>query len=262
MANREKKKKMVLNVLPYISVISLFVGWQLVVTLDIIPNVLLASPIQVAKMFIYKLSHAQPDGFVLWVHTVVSLKEALLGYFLALVIGIPLGMLMGWFKPVEGLVGPIFEMLRPMPAIAWIPLTIFWFGIGLTGKVFIIFLSGLVACVINSYTGVKMTNPTLIRMARTYGATNWEIFFKICVPSSLPMVFGGLQVALAACWTTLVAAEMIAADSGLGFMITMGRRLIKTDLIMLGMVMVGLTGVVISVIIDKIETRLIAGVRR
>lgn len=256
------KKEIVLKVLPYLSLISLFMVWQLVVTLDVIPNTLLASPIQVVKMFIYKLTNSKPDGYVLWVHTVVSLKEALLGYLLALAIGIPLGMIMGWFKPVEGLIGPIFEMIRPMPAIAWIPLTIFWFGIGLSGKVFIIFLSGLVACVINSYTGVKMTNPTFIRMARTYGATNWEIFWKICIPSSLPMVFGGLQVALAACWTTLVAAEMIAADSGLGFMITMGRRVLRTDLIMLGMVMVGLTGVVISVIIDKIESRLVAGVRR
>lgn len=261
MAKREKKE-IILQILPYLSLISLFVGWQLVVYLGIIPNSLLASPIQVVKMFIYKLTQAQPDGYVLWVHTAVSLQEALLGYLLALVIGIPLGMFMGWFNLVEGLAGPIFEMLRPMPAIAWIPLTIFWFGIGLSGKVFIIFLSGLVACVINSYTGIKMTNPTLIRMARTYGATNWEIFYKICIPSSLPMVFGGLQVALAACWTTLVAAELIAANSGLGFMITMGRRVLRTDLIMLGMVMVGLTGVLISFIIDKIERRLVAGVRR
>lgn len=107
-----------------------------------------------------------------------------------------------------------------------------------------------------------MTNPTLIRMARTYGASNWEIFRKICIPSALPMVFGGLQVALAVCWTCLVAAELIGADQGLGFLITMGRRLLKPDMIVLGMGMVALTGVIISYIVDKIEKRLVAGLRR
>lgn len=259
---RKDNREIIIKILPYLSLISLFVGWQLLVDRGVIPNTLLASPTQVVKMFIYKLSNAQPDGYVLWVHTLVSLKEAVFGYILALVIGIPLGLLMGWFNVFEGLVRPIFEMIRPMPAVAWIPLTIFWFGIGLSGKVFIIFLSGFVACVINSYTGVKMTNPTLIRMARTYGASDWEIFCKICIPSSLPMVFGGLQVALAACWTTLVAAELIAADSGLGFLITMGQRLLKTDMVMLGMFMVGLTGVVISLIVARIESHLVAGTRR
>lgn len=253
---------LVLKVLPYLSVITLFLVWELIVDLGIVPNTLLASPIQVVQMFFYKLSNAKPDGFVLGVHTLVSLQEALIGYVLALVIGIPLGLAMGWFTVVEGLVRPIFELIRPIPPVAWIPMTIFWFGIGMTGKAFIIFLAGLVACVINSYTGVKMTNPTFIRMARTYGASNWEIFTKICIPSALPMVFGGLQVALAACWTCLVAAELVAADSGLGFLITMGRRLLMTDMIVLGMIMVGLTGVIISFIVDKIERRLVAGIRR
>jgi NitT/TauT family transport system permease protein len=146
--------------------------------------------------------------------------------------------------------------------VAWIPLAIFWFGIGLTGKVFIIWACGVVPCVINAYTGVRMTNPTLIQMARTYGASDWQIFTKICVPSALPMVFGGLQIALALAWTTLVAAELIAANEGLGYLITMGRRLLRPDMIVLGMIMVGLTGWVIGNIIDRIERRLTAGLER
>ena len=169
---------------------------------------------------------------------------------------------MGWFSVAEGLARPIFEMIRPIPPIAWIPLTIFWFGIGISGKVFIIWLGGIVPCVINSFTGVRMTNPTLIQMARTYGATDWQIFTKLCIPSALPMVFGALQIALAYCWTTLVAAELLAADTGLGYLITMGRRLAMPDLVVLGMVMVGLTGAVIGVAIDRVEKRLLAGIRR
>lgn len=252
----------VLKYIPYVSIISFFLVWELVVDLGIIPRTLLASPVQFLELFVYKLTNASPDGAVLSVHILTSLEEAIIGYVLALVIGIPLGLAMGWFVVVEGLARPIFEMIRPIPPIAWIPLAIFWFGIGLPGKVFIIWASGFVPCVINSFTGVRMTNPTLIKMARTYGASDWQIFRQICIPSALPMVFGGLQVALAACWTALVAAELIAADKGLGFLITMGRRLIRPDMIILGMLTVGLTGVIIGVIVDRIEKRLVAGVRR
>lgn len=258
----ENRSNTLLKLLSALSLLTLFLGWQLIVDFEVVPNTLLASPKQVIEMFIYKISNANPDGAVLWVHVMTSLQEALTGYLLALVIGIPLGLAMGWFVVVEGLARPIFEMIRPIPPVAWIPLAIFWFGIGLAGKVFIIWASGLVPCVINSFVGVKMTNPVFIKMARTYGATDWEIFRDICIPSALPMVFGGLQVALATSWTALVAAELIAADTGLGFLITMGRRLLKPDMIILGMMMVGLTGVIIGIIIDKIEKRLVAGVNK
>ena len=107
-----------------------------------------------------------------------------------------------------------------------------------------------------------MTNPVHIQMARTYGASDWQIFTSICVPSALPMVFGALQIALAYCWVTLVAAELRAADKGLGYLITIGRMLGRTDLVMVGMVSVGIAGAIIGFIIDKIESRLLAGIRR
>jgi ABC-type nitrate/sulfonate/bicarbonate transport system permease component len=256
------KDSRILKYLPYLSVAGFFVFWQLLVDLDVVPNVFLATPTQVVSLFIDKLTNESPDGAVLLVHVWTSLQEALLGYILALVIGIPLGLLMGWFVMAEGLARPLFEMIRPIPPVAWIPLAIFWFGIGLSGKVFIIWASGIVPCVINSFVGVRMTNPTLVQMARTYGASDWQIFRQICIPSALPMVFGALQIALAASWTTLVAAELIAADTGLGFLITMGRRLLMPDMIVLGMLLVGLTGFIIGLIIDRIERKLLAGIRR
>jgi ABC-type nitrate/sulfonate/bicarbonate transport system permease component len=256
------KDSRILKYLPYLSVAGFFVFWQLLVDLDVVPNVFLATPTQVVSLFIDKLTNESPDGAVLLVHVWTSLQEALLGYILALVIGIPLGLLMGWFVMAEGLARPLFEMIRPIPPVAWIPLAIFWFGIGLSGKVFIIWASGIVPCVINSFVGVRLTNPTLVQMARTYGASNWQIFRQICIPSALPMVFGALQIALAASWTTLVAAELIAADTGLGFLITMGRRLLMPDMIVLGMLLVGLTGFIIGLIIDRLERKLLAGIRR
>ena len=127
-----------LKITPWVSFIGFFVVWQLLIDTEIVPRILLASPVEVGKLFIDKLTNPDPDGALLMTHTMISLFEALLGYVLALVIGIPLGLLMGWFAVAEGLARPLFEMIRPIPPVAWIPLAIFWFGIGLTGKVFII----------------------------------------------------------------------------------------------------------------------------
>ena len=256
------RQPLLLTMLPVLSLASFFFGWQALVSFGIIPNELLASPTQVFHAFLDKLHDPMPDGAILSAHIWTSIKEAFIGYSLSLLVGIPLGLAMGWFRVVEGLVRPIFELIRPIPPIAWIPLTVFWFGIDLTGKVFIIWIAGIVPCVINSYVGVRMTNPALIQMARTYGANDWQIFKGLCIPSALPMVFGALQIALAYCWTNLVGAELLAADSGLGYLITMGGRLIRPDIVLLGMICVGVSGAFIGVIIDYIEKTLLAGIRR
>jgi ABC-type nitrate/sulfonate/bicarbonate transport system permease component len=253
---------LLLRILPVASILLFFGMWQGLVDFKIVPNTMLASPTQVMALFWEKLFVTDPDGALLSTHAWISIQEAFEGFFLSLLVGIPLGLLMGWFTVAEGLARPIFELIRPIPPVAWIPLTIFWFGIGIPGKVFIIWLSGIVPCVINSYVGVRMTNPTLIQMARTYGATDWGIFTKICIPSALPMVFGAMTISQAYCWTTLVGAEYLAADQGLGYLITMGRRLAMPSMVVLGMICVGLTGVAIGIVIEKIEKRLLAGIRR
>ncbi len=253
---------LLLKILPVASIVVFFGIWQAIVDFGIVPNTMLASPTQVMVLFWEKLFQANPDGAVLAVHAWVSIQEAFAGFFLSLIVGLPLGLLMGWFSVAEGLARPIFELIRPIPPVAWIPLTIFWFGIGIPGKVFIIWLSGIVPCVINSYVGVRMTNPTLIQMARTYGASDWDIFKKICIPSALPMVFGAMTISQAYCWTTLVGAEYLASDQGLGYLITMGRRLAMPSMVVLGMICVGLTGVAIGIVIERVEKRLLAGIRR
>ena len=256
------KKPLSLILLPVISVVTFLLVWQVIVRYDIVPQSMLASPSQVGARLLDKFGNPNPDGATIAVHAWVSAQEAFIGYLLCLVIGLPLGLFMGWFTVVRGIARPLFELIRPIPPIAWIPLTIFWFGIGLWGKVFIIFLGGVVPCVINAFVGVRMTNPTLIAMARTYGASDWQIFVHLCIPSALPMVFGALQIALACCWTNLVGAELLAADQGLGYMITMGRRLALPELVVLGMIAVGLTGALIGIGIDMVERRLLAGIRR
>ena len=256
------KQPLLLTILPYISIIIFFAFWEGVVRTGIIPNTLLASPSQVFAAFIDKLSNPNPDGAIMATHAWTSIQEAFIGYVLSLVVGIPLGLAMGWFNVVEGLFRPIFELIRPIPPIAWIPLTVFWFGIGLAGKVFIIWIAGIVPCVINSYVGVRMTNPVFLQMGRLYGATNWQLFWTVCIPSALPMVFGALQIALAWCWMNLVGAELLAANGGLGFLIQCGRKLGRPDLVVLGMVTVAMTGVFIGILIHYVEKKLLAGMRR
>ena len=261
------RNKLVLRLLSVGSLVAFLLLWQLSVAPEgikdwRIPHTMLSTPTEVASLFVEKLTDPRPDGQTLAVHAWVSMQEAFLGYGLALLVGIPLGLAMGWFRIVRGLFRPIFELIRPIPPVAWIPLTVFWFGIGLGGKVFIIWISGVVPCVINAYIGVSMTNPTYISMSRTYGATDWQVFRHVCIPSALPMVFGALQIALVYCWITLVAAELLASDKGIGYLITIGRFLGRTDLVLVGMVSVGLTGAVISLLIDRVEAKLLAGLRR
>jgi ABC-type nitrate/sulfonate/bicarbonate transport system permease component len=256
------KKPLFIKILSLASLMAFFGGWELIVRTGLVPSTMLAAPSSVFQLFLVKLTDPNPDGAVLSAHAWMSIQEAGIGYLLSLLIGLPLGLLMGWFTIVRGVFRPLFEIIRPIPPIAWIPLCIFWFGIDLWGKVFIIWIGGVVPCVINAWAGVNMTNPTLIQMARTYGASDWQIFKKLCIPSALPMVFGALQITLVICWTNLVAAELLAADSGLGFLITMGRRLALPEMVVLGMVTVGVVGALIGLAIDAVEKRLLAGIRR
>ena len=137
--------------------------------------------------------------------------------------------------------------------MSWIPLTIVWMGVGLTSKAFIVFFSAFVPCLINSYTGIRQTKEVLVNVGRTFGASNFTCFWKVGIPSSMTMTFAGIKVAIGNAWATLVAAEMLAASSGLGFMILMGRSYGRVDLIILGIVVIGVIGVIISALIGACE---------
>lgn len=236
--------------------------WQTACVLGWIGEYQLVPPTEVFTTFVTKLTDPQPDGAVLMVHLWASLKLALSGFAAAALVGVPLGLLMGWYQPVNLLVRPLFDALRPIPPIAWIPIAMLWLGIGFTAKVYIIWLSAFVPCVINAYTGIRLTNPVLIRVAQIYGASDWETFMKIGVPSAAPMVFTGLKLSLNAAWTTLVAAELLAAAQGLGYMIQMGRRVARPEIILVGMVTIGLSGALMAWLLTKLEAYFFSSSRR
>ena len=261
LVQREKRRITYRNVTLSIAGVLLFlIIWEGLVLTGLVGSKKLCDVLEVFKLFVIKLSDPTPDGAVLMVHIWSSLQVALLGFLLAVVIGVPLGWLMGWYRGADSFLRPIFEIIRPIPPVSWIPLTIVWLGIGLPAKSFIVFFAAFVPCLINSYTGIRQTKEVLKNVGKTFGASYFTVFWKVGIPSSLTMTFAGIKVAIGNAWATLVAAEMLAASSGLGYMILMGRSYARVDLIILGIVVIGVLGVLISAIINWVE-RILLGWR-
>ena len=252
-----RKSKYQLTVLSIIGVLAFLLIWQFAVMGGLLPNRYVPMPSEVVKLFFVKWVDPNPDGAVLGVHILASLQVALTGFFLAIIIGVPLGLFMGWFRGFESFMRPIFEILRPIPPVSWIPITIIWLGLGLQAKAFIVFFSAFVPCTINAYTGIRQTSPALINVAKVCGASNFTIFRKRGIPSAMTMTFAGIRVALGNAWATLVAAEMLAANVGLGYMIQQGRSFARPDIIILGIVVIGILGVIFTWLLGLVEGKVL-----
>ena len=244
-------------VLSVVGILGFLIFWQVITVTGIVESRYLSTPVQIASLFITKLTSPNPDGAVIGVNILSSLTIALSGFGLAIVIGIPLGLVMGWYKGFDSFMRPLFEIIRPIPPVSWIPLTIVWLGIGLTAKAIIVFFAAFVPCLINSYTGIRQTSEVLKNVAKTCGASNFTISWKIGIPSSMTLTFAGIKVAIGNAWATLVAAEMLAASSGLGYMILMGRQFGRVDLVILGIVVIGVIGTIITMLIGMLENKVL-----
>lgn len=240
-------------------VVFIFVWWLCIDVLQIKSQSVFPGPVKVFKSFFYKLTNVNPDGATLIVHTLQSLKVASLGYVMGVIVGVPLGIMMAWNKWVDRFVRPLFDLLRPIPGLAWIPLFILFFGIGLFPKVLVIFISSFIACVVNSYTGIRQTKELHLWVGDVFGASNAQKLFKIAIPTATPMIFTGLRVAMGAAWTALVAAELLASSNGLGYMIQQSRSISRPDLVLVGMVTIGVVGLILDKILHRIEIMVARG---
>lgn len=247
---RDRRKAFLLGV---ISIFLFLVVWQLLCTFRVVKENALVSPLEIIRSIFIKIGDTRPDGNTLLENIWSSFKLAMIGFCLALVIGLPLGLLMGWYRPLDRFVRPIFEIIRPLPPIAWIPIVIVLLGIGIVAKSFIIFFTTFVPIVINSYTGIRETNPVYINFAKTCGYSNWRIFLTVGIPSAMPLAFAGMIISLGNGWGTLVAAEMLASSSGLGYMISMGRSYGRIDIIIAGMLVIGLIGLALTTALEAAE---------
>ena len=239
-----------------IAIASLIVFWQLLVSLTSLKNSFPA-PMAVFNEFVSAFTN--PIGkYTLLGHIGWSLYRVLVGFTIASVSGIIIGLLMGWSKFAEAAIKPIFEVFRPIPAIAWIPLAILWFGIGESTKYFIIFIGAFVNVTLNAYAGAKRVDPVLVGAARMLGAKDSQVFRKIILPSSVPQIFAGLQLGLSTSWMTVLAAEMVRSSEGAGWIIIMGQNTGNTVQIVVGMISIGIIGLVLATLMRVVERKLCA----
>jgi len=195
-------------------------------------------------------------GNSMFAHIGFSLRRVLAAYLLSAGIGIPLGIAMGWNVTIRKIVSPVFELLRPIPPLAWIPLAILWLGIGEGPKIFICFVGAFVIFVLNAYTGMRYTERLLIDAARTFGATRRQQLFNVAIPASLPSVFAGVQNAMSMAWMCVVAAELVGAREGVGFIIIQGGDLSDVPMIVVGMITIGIIGFALAVSLRFLERML------
>ena len=192
-------------------------------------------------------------GGTLLEHILASTKLVVIGFALAALTGVPLGLLMGCSKAADSYLNPIFQIIRPIAPIAWIPLTILWFGLGATAKLFVIWLAAFAPTLINTSTGAKNVNSTLIAAARVHGATPRRLLTDVVIPGALPSIFTGLRVSLQACWMVLVAAELVGSFAGLGHVMIIATRDLDPGMILVAMACVAALGILFSLMLTYVE---------
>lgn len=195
---------------------------------------------------VYGISIYTPEYY--W-HIIVSVRRVLIAFVLATAIGVPLGLMLGWSTTFRAYVFPIFEVLRPIPALAWVPLAIIMFRGAESPVLFITFLPAFFATTLNTMLGVQMIDESYIRAARCLGASRFQIFRHIIIPGALPFIFTGLQIAMGVAWFSLVAGEMISGEYGLGYIIYTSYTMVSYPTIFIGMITLGMVGYLTSAIV-------------
>lgn len=240
----------------FITVAALLLAWSLAAHLQLVSPVFLPSPYAVAA----KLVSVGQNGFVdatLLQHLAASLGRVFAALIVALAIGIPVGIAIGVSVVGRGIFDPILEFLRPIPPLAYLPLVIIWFGIGEPSKILVIAIAMIAPIALSAASGVRGVSQERVSAARALGASRAQVIRHVILPSSLPSILTGLRIALGAGWTTLVAAELIAATRGLGFMIQSAAQFLVTDVVIMGIFVIAGVAFVLEFVIRRLEAALV-----
>lgn len=238
-------------VLYAISIVSFLLIWDAMSVLNVLGR-FLPRPVEVLYQLYDMLIHPLA-GKTLMMHLWFSLRRVLIAFVIAVIIGVPVGISMGFSPYVNAFVKPVFDMFKPMPPIAWISLAILWFGIGETSKIFIIIIGAVVPCIINSYNGIRLVDPEMYDCIRMLGGNRRQEVIQVTFPAAFPAIFAGIQISLSMAWTTVLAAELVGAREGMGFIIISGMNQSKPAMIIGGMVVIALTAWAISMVVTRME---------
>ncbi|WP_256853262.1 taurine ABC transporter permease TauC [Pantoea sp. Fr+CA_20] len=233
----------------------LFIWWS-VTALGLIAPLFLPSPQQVVRKL---LLVAGSQGFMdatLWQHLAASLTRMLIALTAAAAIGIPVGIAMGISPVVRALVDPLIELYRPVPPLAYLPLMVIWFGIGETSKILLIFLAMFAPVVLSTVAGVRNAQQVRLRAAASLGANRWQQLRWVILPGALPEILTGLRIGLGVGWSTLVAAELIAATRGLGFMVQSAGEFLATDVVLAGIAVIAVVAFSLELSLRALQRRL------
>ena len=215
----------------------LLMAWQVAAELRLYNPILLPPPSRIFQSAITLIGSGE-----LFRHFADSLKRIAMANLIAMSAAIPMGIFMGRYRMFEDLMDGILNILRPIPPLAWIPLAILWFGLGEKSVVFITLIAAFFAILINTIAGVRAVDKSLPRAALSLGASQSDLIKDVIFPAALPHIFTGIRIALGVSWMSIVAAELIASSSGLGYMINYYREVLRSDLIMVGMCSIGIIG--------------------
>ena len=243
----------------YLLPLLLVLLWQGLSLLEVIPDNLLPSPVRIFGGLKDLLVVGMPPEHLLHDHIRYSLYRVALGFLAAALVAIPMGLIMGWSARLRNMISPVIEIVRPIPPLAWIPIAILWFGIGIKSAAFIIFLGAFFPILLNTISGVVSINPVFFEAARTLNARGRDMFLKVLLPGSIPSIFVGMRIGVGIGWMTLVAAEFtgVREGFGLGYMIMTARDIQRPDEILAGMMVIGLIGLLINGALRFCESKII-----
>ena len=229
------------------SLAAMFAAWWAATRPDgLVSALFLPPPIDVWEAFV-RLWSRPYLGSTLGQHIGASLQIVIGGWLLAGLIGLPLGIAMGWWKRLRWIAFPIFQILRPVPPLAWIPLALLWLGIGNSARIFVVFIAAIVPWVMNSMQAVYSIDALLVRAALTLGASDSQILTRVVCRTALPTLVAGARIALGNAWTTLVAAELLAATAGLGYIALNASRTLEMGILLVAMAIIGALGALFSI---------------
>lgn len=257
--SRVWKKIMNTPIYPLLLVILALVFWQYVVAKGLIPGIptkYIGSPSGIWDAFVSLVRNGY-QGSSLWTEVSASLIRVFLGYAIGVCIAIPLGLWMGTYDPIGKLLGPIFGFLRPIPALAFIPAVIIWFGIGQTGRLVVIAVTSFLYAEIGVVAGVHAVPNAYHRVVANYQLSRPRAMLTVILPAALPDIFVGLRTAMALAWAVVIAAELIAAQHGLGYMIENASTFFEINIVYVGIAIIGIVGVLMEIIFSMASKKVL-----